>query len=168
MIPSTLDTPIGSTTGRYTYLDREHDVAVVGYGSTLEEAFEGAAEGAFALMGDLEQVRAERTVPVSFIEEHDRRALTRWLELLIGAARQHHLVFSEFHLQRERGRWWGCATGGRQRGAAAREVQVKRTGTAVAHTARGWEASCVVQCSPRASAAPDPVSRPAVASDKQV
>lgn len=149
MIISTSDVPARWADGRYTYFEGEHGVGVVGYGPTLERAFEGAAEAAFALVADLSHVRPQRTLPVSFIEADDARALTRWLDLLIAAAREHQLIFSEFHLQREKGRWWGCATGQRRHGAFARELQVGRLArgqNAVTRTAHGWEASCVIEC----------------------
>jgi len=159
MMISTPDVPVRSADGRYTYFEGEHGVGVVGYGTTLERAFEGAAEAAFALVADLSHVRPQRTLPVSFIEADDARALARWLDLLIAAARQHQLVFSEFHLQREKGRWWGCATGQRRHGAFARELEVlgaARGQNAVKRTASGWEASCVVECA--RPVAPDPAA----------
>jgi SHS2 domain-containing protein len=150
------DVPVPSVDGRYTYFDGEHGIGVVGYGTTLESAFEGVAEATFALLADLSHVRAQRTLPVSFIDADDTRALTRWLDLLLEAAREHQLVFSEFHLQRELGRWWGCATGQRRHGALAGELEVKRvirSHTAVRRTERGWEASCVIECAKRPHAA---------------
>lgn len=157
------DVPVPSVDGRYTYFDGEHGIGVVGYGTTLESAFEGAAEATFALLADLSHVRAQRTLPVSFIEADDAHALMRWLDLLIEAARQHQLVFSEFHLQREVGRWWGCATGQRRHGALAGELELKRAvrgHTAVTRTDRGWEASCVVECAKRPHAAHRGSARP--------
>lgn len=150
------DVPARSADGGYTYFSVKHGVGVVGYGATLERAFEGAAEATFALLTDPSHVRPQRTLPVSFIEADEARALTRWLDLLIDAARQYRLVFSEFHLQREQDRWWGCATGQRRHGALARELEVKcaaQRETAVRRTTRGWEASCVVECRRPATAA---------------
>ncbi|HWI12988.1 MAG TPA: archease [Burkholderiales bacterium] len=149
------DVPVCSADGRYTYFDTHKGVGVVGYGTTLERAFEGAAEATFALLADLTHVRPQRTLPVSFIEADEARALRRWLDLLIEAARQHQLVFCEFHVQREQERWWGCATGQRRHGTLARELDVVRaggSGAAVRRTPRGWEASCVVECARPAAA----------------
>ena len=149
------DVPVCSADGRYTYFDSKHGIGVVGYGTTPERAFEGAAEATFALLTDLTHVRPQRTLPVSFIEPDETRALRRWLDLLIDAARQHQLVFCEFHLQREQGRWWGCATGQRRHGTLAGELDVKRAArgeAAVRRTSRGWEASCVVECARPAAA----------------
>jgi SHS2 domain-containing protein len=149
MMISTPDVPARSADGRYTYFAGRQGVGIVGYGSTLERAFEGAAEAAFALLSDRAHVRPQRTLPVSFIELDDARALARWLDLLMAAARQHEVVFSEFHLQRENGRWWGCATGQRRHGASARELEMGCTArgqSAVKRTAAGWEASCVIEC----------------------
>lgn len=148
---STFDMAVPSADGRYTYFDSEHDIGLVAHGNTLEQAFESAAEAMFALMSDLSHVHAERTLPVSFIEANESRALMRWLNLLIEVARQHHLVFSEFRLQRERTRWWGCATGQTPHVPHDRGVNVKRARSdrvTVKQTDKGWEARCVVECTP--------------------
>jgi SHS2 domain-containing protein len=153
MIVSIVDRPAPANRHDYAYIEGDRDLGIVGYGGTLERAFERAAEAVFALMTDLSRVRPERTVPVSFIEADDADALTRWLALLIEAAHHHQLVFSEFHLQREHGRWWGCATGQRRYDASTREVSVKRAArghAAVKRTATGWEVSCFVHCVPHA------------------
>jgi SHS2 domain-containing protein len=149
MIVSTPDVPVRSADGRYTYFAAREGVGIVGYGRTLERAFEDAAEAAFALLTDPAHVRPQRTLPVSFIEFGNARALARWLDLLMAAARQHELVFSEFHLQRENGRWWGCATGQRYHGSLAHVLDTgcaARGESAVKRTAGGWEASCVIEC----------------------
>jgi SHS2 domain-containing protein len=160
MIPMP-DVPVRPAHGRYAYFAGREGVGIVGYGGTLERAFEGAAEAAFALLTDPAHVRPQRTLPVSFIEFDNARALARWLGLLVAAARQHQLVFSEFHLQRESGRWWGCATGDRYHGSLALEVEKASTvhgESAVRRSAGGWEASCVIEC-----ARPVPSPRAAIA-----
>lgn len=134
---------------RYRCFENGRGMRVVGYGTTLEDAFEHAAEATFALLTDLAAVRAQRTLPVSFIEIDDTRALARWLDLLIEAARQHELVFAEFHLQRERTRWWGCATGQRRHAGLPRGMELERAvhpHAAVVRTADGWEVSCTIEC----------------------
>lgn len=148
--------PVRPEPGRYTYFDRESGIGIIGYGSTLERALETAAEATFALVADLAQVRAERTLPVSFVESDPARAVTRWLSQLLDASRVHGIVFSEFHVQREHDRWWGCATGERWHRPGGRSIEVRDDAT-VQRTPRGWEASCLVRCVPRL---PSPVQAP--------
>jgi SHS2 domain-containing protein len=145
MTVSMLELPVTPATGRCSYVRNGEDVALVASGTALEQAFEAAAEAAFALMGDTDRVRPERTLPVSFIEGDEALALVRWLELLIEAAGEHDMLFSEFHLQREHARWWGCATGGRRRLPLRCALRVRRAGREVKRVPGGWEASCVVR-----------------------
>lgn len=143
-----MTTVASDAAGRYEYFHSDRDVSVAGYGATVEEAFQNAAEAMFALAVELAHVQAERTLPVSFIEESESRALARWLDLLADAAARHHLVFREFHLQREGALWWGCATGQRVQGARERELPVKRAERGVVLVRRipsGWEARCSVE-----------------------
>lgn len=149
MTSSTLERPAHALVGSRASSAPASEIAITGRGATLERAFEDAAAATFALMADVRCVRPERTIPVSFLEREDGHALARWLDLLLDAAREHHLVFGEFHLQRERDLWWGCATGERRRAPLLREVRIARAGHAVSHTAEGWEARCLAHCRPR-------------------
>ena len=44
--------------GRYAYFEHDADIGVIGRGAILEEAFEGAVRATFAIMTDIEKVRA--------------------------------------------------------------------------------------------------------------
>ncbi len=149
MTSSTLVRPVHPPAGSRVSSARAPEIAITGLGTTLERAFEDAAAATFALMADVHRIRPERTIPVSFLEHEQGLALARWLELLLDTAREHHLVFGEFHLQRERDRWWGCATGERRRAPLLRDVRILRVGPAVVHTAEGWEVRCLAHCRPR-------------------
>lgn len=148
MTSSTLVRPVHAPAGNRSSSTRASEIAIAGRGATLESAFEDATAATFALMADVRCLRPERTIPVSFLEREHGPALARWLELLLDAAREHHLVFGEFHLQRERDLWWGCATGERRRAPLLRHVRIARAGHAVSHTAEGWEARCLAHCRP--------------------
>jgi len=146
METSSLQGSVSPTGLRYAYVEQDGDVGVVGYGETMEQAFEAAAAALFGLTTKLSEVRPERTVPVSFIETDAEAALVRWLDLLLESAGRHRLSFSEFHLQRERTWWWGCATGEPRRGEGEAAVKLKRASpdmVAVKQTPRGWEARCM-------------------------
>lgn len=51
---------------RYAYFEHDADIGLTGRGATLEEAFEAAAAGMFAIMTDLAIVQCERTVKLEF------------------------------------------------------------------------------------------------------
>ena len=93
--------------GRYTYFEHDADVGLAGRGATLEEAFEAAAAGMFAIVTDLAGVRRERTIKLEFEEADVQLALVRWLNLLLATARDQSMVFAEFHLERDGVVWRG-------------------------------------------------------------
>ena len=113
----------------------------------LEEAFVAAAQAMFAIMTDIAVVRQVESVPIEFEEADAELALARWLNLLLGSAREHGLIFGHFWLTRE-GEWWrGAAGGERWRERHERGVEVKGatlTALAVKRVEDGWEARCVV------------------------
>jgi len=132
---------------RYEYFDHDADIGVSGRGASIEEAFESAAAAMFAIMTDLAAVPREDTVRVEFEEADVEIALVRWLNLLLATAQQRRMVFAEFRLERDGVVWRGSATGGAWRPGLERGTEVKGatlTMLAVAQTAAGWEARCVV------------------------
>jgi protein archease len=138
---------ISPTGRRYAFFGQHGKTGVVGYGGTIEKAFEGAAAAMFALIADPSSVRIVRTIPVSFIERDTGIALVRWLDLLLKAAQDEKLVFSEFSIEREGALWRGCAAGEPSLRvqysvddniARAKLGSVKQRGTL-------WEARCVMR-----------------------
>lgn len=133
--------------GRYAYFEHDADIGIIGRGATLEEAFEGAARATFAIMTDIEKVRAAESVTIEFEEADDELALVRWLNLLLGSARERGLVFGRFWVERDGVRWRGGAGGEPWRPHLERGVEVKGatlTMLAVTQAGAGWEARCVV------------------------
>jgi SHS2 domain-containing protein len=138
---------ISPTTERYSYFEHEADVGIIGRGALLEEAFEAAAAAVFARMTDLSAVRAIESVRIEFEEADVELALVRWLNLLLGVARERAMMFSEFCLERDGVVWRGRASGEAWRRDQERGVEVKGatlTMLKVEPTAAGWEARCVV------------------------
>jgi len=134
-------------TERYEYYEHDADMGVIGRGATLEEAFESAAAGVFAIMTELSAVRAERTVRIEFEEADTELALVRWLNLLLATAREHGMIFSAFRLERDGVVWRGSATGESWREDLERGVEVKGatlTTLRVEQRHGEWEARCVV------------------------
>jgi SHS2 domain-containing protein len=135
------------TSERYVYFEHDADIGLAGHGTTLEEAFQSAAAGMFAIMTDLACVRRERTVKLEFEEADVELALVRWLNLLLATAREHGMVFAEFRLDRDGVVWRGSATGEAWRGDLERGVEVKGatlTMLRVEQRSGEWEARCVV------------------------
>ena len=132
---------------RYVYFDYGGDVGVIGRGTTLEEAFEAAAAGMFAITTDLAVVRREHSVRIDFEEADIELALVHWLNLLLGEARVRSMVFAGFRLERDGVVWRGLASGEPWRADLARGVEVKGatlTMLKVERNEAGWEARCVV------------------------
>jgi SHS2 domain-containing protein len=134
-------------TSAYSYFEHDADIGVTGRGETLEAALEAAAAGVFAVMTDLEKVRATDTIRLEFDEGDPELALVVWLNLLLGRAREHRMVFAGFHLRQEGSRWYGEAAGECWREGLTRGTEVKgATFTMLRCEQRSghWEARCVV------------------------
>jgi SHS2 domain-containing protein len=131
----------------YDYFEHDADIGVIGRGATLEQAFESAAAATFAIMADAASLREVLEVEVSFVEDDVEFALVRWLNALIGSARERGAVYRRFALSRQESRWFGRAWGERWRDDLERGVEVKGatlTMLSVEATEAGWEARCVV------------------------
>ena len=113
----------------------------------MERAFEAAARATFAIMTDIATVRQAESVPVEFEETDPELALVRWLNSLLGSAREHGMVFGHFRIERDGGHWRGSASGEKWRPELERGVEVKGatlTALSVRQLADGWDARCVV------------------------
>jgi len=129
------------------YFAHDADTGIVGRGATLEEAFEAAARATFAIMTDVTQVRPTESLNVEFEEADRELALVRWLNLLLGLARERGLALGRFWIERDGVVWRGGAAGEPWRRELERGVEVKGatlTMLEVKETAAGWEARCVV------------------------
>ncbi len=131
----------------FAYFEHGADMGIVGRGASIEEAFEHAATAVFAMMADPGQIQPQAGVGVEFEEADAELALVTWLNLLLGQARSHALIFGRFQLRRDASHWSGTAQGEPWRNGLERGVEVKgATLTALAVTERDgiWEARCVV------------------------
>lgn len=131
----------------HAYFDHDADVGVIGRGATLEEAFESAARGTFAIMTDPAAVRETEALAVEFEEADMELALVRWLNLLLAAAHERGLALARFWIERDGVRWRGGAAGEPWHAGLERGVEVKGatlTMLEVGRTPAGWEACCVV------------------------
>jgi SHS2 domain-containing protein len=145
--PSLTDPDMKPAAEPNEYFEHDADIGVIGRGATLEEAFESAATGMFAIMTELPAVRRERTVQIEFEEADTELALVRWLNLLLATAREHGMVFAEFRLERDGVVWRGSATGETWRRELERGTEVKGatlTMLKVGQCNNEWQARCVV------------------------
>ena len=129
------------------YFEHEADIGIIGRGSTLEEAFVGAARAMFAIQSVLDPVQSGERIEVDFQECDLELALVQWLNALLAASRERGIALHEFGLERECDRWRGWARGERWRASMERGTEVKGatlTMLSVTHAAGGWEARCVV------------------------
>jgi SHS2 domain-containing protein len=131
----------------YTYFDHDADIGVVGRGASLEAAFVSAARATFALVTDIEAVRAVEHVAFDFEEGDIEIALVRWLNLLLGHAADRGLALGRFAMRRDGNLWRGEAWGERWRRELERGTDVKGatlTALGVSREEGGWIARCVV------------------------
>lgn len=146
VLQKTMDQESGARS--FSYFAHDADIGIIGRGATLERAFESAAEATFAIMAEPGSLRESREVAVSFTEDDVELALARWLNALLGAAREHGVVFKRFALIREGLRWSGRAWGEPWREDTERGTEVKGatlTMLSVRQTdGPRWEARCVI------------------------
>ena len=131
----------------YAYFDHDADIGITGRGETLEAAFVSAAEAMFAIMVNLQAVKPEQTVDITFEERDIEFAFVTWLNLLLAEARERALIFSRFTLNHDGDTWQGQAQGSPWHDDLEKGVEVKGatlTMLSVKQINNQWEASCIV------------------------
>ena len=129
------------------YFEHDADIGIIGRGSTIERAFESAAEVVFAIVTNLETVQPDISVAFEFEEENLEFALVIWLNLLLGKARELGMVFCRFHIHRQGNLWQAEALGEKWHADLEHDVEVKGatlTMLSVKQIGEIWEARCVV------------------------
>lgn len=129
------------------YFQHDADIGIIGRGTTLEQAFEAAAQALFAIVTDLAQVQPSNTLTLEFEEADPELALVTWLNLLLGKAREQGMIFSRFHVQHHGSQWRAEAVGEKWRAGLERGVEVKGatlTMLSVKQSGTMWEARCIV------------------------
>lgn len=131
----------------HEYFEHGADIGVIGRGASIEQAFVRAAAAMFAIMVEPDAVRPLVEVKVEFDEDDVEFALVRWLNALLGEARERGVILCRFELQRDGEHWHGLARGEPWRDAHARGTEVKGatlTALSVRQDEQGWQARCVV------------------------
>jgi len=136
----------------FEYLDHTADVALRGFGASVEEAFCAAARGLFGLMVELESVDETRSVSVSVHAETLEYLLVEWLSRLLAEKDLLGLVLSRFAVRIERhakgvalsGTAWGERLDPRRHGAMVEVKGITYAGLRVWEQEGQWIAQCVV------------------------
>lgn len=129
------------------YFEHDADVGIIGRGSTVEQAFEAAAKAVFAIVTNLDKVKAATSVTFEFEEDDLELALVTWLNLLLGKAREVGMVFCRFRIHRQGNLWQAEALGEKWHADLEHGVEVKGatlTMLSVKQIGAIWEARCVV------------------------
>ncbi|MCW5601947.1 archease [Nitrosomonas sp.] len=129
------------------YFEHDADIGIIGQGTTIEHAFEAAAQAVFAIVTDLDALQPAMLVDFTFEEDDVELALVTWLNLLLGKARELGMVFCRFHLRRQNNQWHGEALGEKWRSDLEHGTEVKGatlTMLSVRQIGMSWEARCVV------------------------
>lgn len=129
------------------YFQHDADIGIIGRGTTLEQAFEAAAQAVFAIVTNLALVQPSSTLTLEFEEADPELALVTWLNLLLGKACEQGMIFSRFHVQHHGSQWRAEAVGEKWHAGLERGVEVKGatlTMLSVKQTGAMWEARCIV------------------------
>lgn len=133
----------------HAYFDHEADVGIVGYGASLQEAFEEAAVAMFNLIIDVSRVESKNEVVIECQGTDNEELFVEWLNALLAQADIHDMAFSEFHVQQMKNHQLrGSAKGeALDQDKHRPKLEVKAATysmLSVDHTEDQWSAKCVV------------------------
>lgn len=129
------------------YFDHDADIGIIGRGETIETCFANTARVMFSLMANIDNIHQIQIITFEFEESDLELALVTWLNLLLGKAREHNLMFGDFRLKRENNLWKATVSGEPWRKDMERGIEVKGatlTMLSVRKLEHSWEARCVV------------------------
>jgi len=133
----------------HEYFDHDADVGIVGFGTSLQEAFEEAAVAMFDLIVDVGQVEPNDEVTVECQGADTEELFVEWLNALLAQADIHRMAFSEFSIQHMNGhRLSGIARGeqldGERHGPKLEVKAATYSMLSVDHDGNRWSVRCVV------------------------
>jgi len=84
---------------QYETFEHEADIGIRGYGSSIEAAFENAAQALYSVIVNVQSVRQkeQRTVSVSAADKE--LLLVEWLNALLSLSDIERIVFSRFEVR---------------------------------------------------------------------
>ena len=136
-------------TPAWSHFSHSADIGVRGTGPTLASAFEQAARALFAIVTDVERIKATTRIEIACTAPDEKLLLVDWLNALIYEASIRKMVFGKFAvtiLDRElRGEAWGEPIDVARHAPAVEPKGATFTALSVACAADGaWTAQCVV------------------------
>lgn len=136
-------------TPAWSHFSHSADIGVRGSGPTLASAFEQAARALFAIVTDVERIKATTKIEVACEAPDEKLLLVDWLNALIYEASIRKMVFGQFAvtiLDRElRGEAWGEPIDVVRHAPAVEPKGATFTALNVACAADGmWVAECVI------------------------
>lgn len=129
------------------YFDHDADIGIIGRGDTLEDSFIDAAQAAFTLMSDVDNISPKNKIEFDFVEDDIELAFVTWLNLLLANARTHDLFLCKTELIRKNSHWYGKAWGEPTSKKLIAGPEIKGatlTMLSVNQTNNHWQAQCVV------------------------
>jgi len=87
---------------KFEYFDHEADIGIIGYGKTLEEAFEQGAKAMFNIMADINTIEHKKKVKISVRALDVETLFVEWLNSLLAQKDIENLLFSEFNVKIEK------------------------------------------------------------------
>ena len=80
----------------FEYFDHEADIGIIGYGTSLNEAFGEGAKAMFQIMANIKNVEPKKEIKID-IEASDEEALfVEWLNSLLAYKDIEDIIFSDF------------------------------------------------------------------------
>lgn len=84
---------------RYETFEHEADIGVRGYGSSIEAAFENAAQALYSVIVNVQSVRQKEKRTVSVSATDPELLLVEWLNALLSLSDIERIVFSRFEVR---------------------------------------------------------------------
>lgn len=96
---------------RYETFEHEADIGIRGVGSSIEEAFEGAAMAMYSVMVNIEAIKPQEQKKVTASAPDRELLLVEWLNALLSLSDVERMVFSKFEVNIEGTMLTGTAWG---------------------------------------------------------
>lgn len=83
----------------YKYLEHKADIALVGIGKTLEEAFQEGAKALFDIMIDIKTVECKKKITLNVQASSEESLFVEWLNALLAEKDVKEMMFSDFKIE---------------------------------------------------------------------
>ncbi len=136
-------------TPEWSHFSHSADIGVRGTGPTLAAAFEQAACALFAIITDIDQIKAATKLDIACQAPDEKLLLVDWLNALIYESSVRKMVFGRFAVTIRdlelRGEAWGEAIDLARHAPAVEPKGATLTALEVERTADGrWTVQCVI------------------------